>query len=42
MEMKKGMFGKSMFAGLSLTMGHKEEFDQRDLARILPITSSSY
>lgn len=42
MEMEKQMFGKQMFFGSSLIMGHRKVFDQRSLAGFLPVTPSSY
>lgn len=31
MEMKKQMFGKQMYVGPSLIVGHREDFDQKAL-----------
>lgn len=33
----KQMFGKQMFAGPPLTMGHREDFDQKGLTMFLPV-----
>lgn len=37
MEIETQMFGKEIFAGLSLTMGHREDFDTMGLAMFLPV-----
>lgn len=37
-EIEKQMLGKQTFAGPSLTMGYREDFDQTASARFLPVT----
>ena len=39
METEKQMFGKNMFAGPSLTVGHTEDIDQTGLTWLLFATS---
>lgn len=41
-EMKKKMFSKQMFPRPSLTMKHREDFDQMGFVRFLLNTHSSY
>ena len=40
MEMQKQMFGKQMFAGTSLSMGHRQDFDQMTWLSFFPIKPS--
>ena len=39
-EKKVLMFGKQVFSGHPETMGYREDFDQTDLARFLPVYHS--
>ena len=36
-EIEKQMFGKQMFSGPCVTMGYREDLDQRGLAKFLPV-----
>lgn len=41
MKMGKPMLGKQMFAGPSVTRGHREDFNQLVLAMFLPVSHTN-